>query len=229
MPLLNGNILKFIALITMTIDHIGYILLNDFPPFRIIGRIAFPIFAYMIAEGCRYTKNKKKHFLLIFGLGTAFQLVYFLVEQSLEQSIFITFSLSILIIYSMQYAVHEKEFYKKMTFPLTVGIAYIICQVFPFFFSQYAFSVDYGFWGVLLPVFIYLGDSPQKKLFFAAIGLTFVNLQYGVIQWFSLAALPLLALYDGTKGKWHLKYLFYIYYPLHLCVIWGIKYFILSF
>ena len=57
---LNGNQLKIIALIAMTLDHIGKMLLPGFTILQIIGRLAFPIFAYMIAEGCRYTKNRKK-------------------------------------------------------------------------------------------------------------------------------------------------------------------------
>ena len=48
---LTGNQLKLIALITMTIDHIGYILLPQYRILRIIGRLAFPIYAYMIAVG----------------------------------------------------------------------------------------------------------------------------------------------------------------------------------
>ena len=58
-PGLTGNQLKLIALITMTIDHIGFMLLPQVKILRAIGRIAFPIFAYMIAEGCQYTRNRK--------------------------------------------------------------------------------------------------------------------------------------------------------------------------
>ena len=65
---LSGNQLKLIALAAMTIDHIGAYLIPDMVIFRIIGRIAFPIFAYMLAEGCRYTRNRMKYMLV---LGTA--------------------------------------------------------------------------------------------------------------------------------------------------------------
>ena len=56
---LTGNQLKLIALVTMTIDHIGMQLFPRVRLLRIIGRLAFPIFAYMIAEGCRYTRNRR--------------------------------------------------------------------------------------------------------------------------------------------------------------------------
>ena len=54
----SNNVLKIIACITMLLDHMGFILFPQYPIFRIIGRIAFPIFAFLLAEGCYYTKNK---------------------------------------------------------------------------------------------------------------------------------------------------------------------------
>ena len=60
---LTGNQLKIIGIIAMTCDHVGLQLLPQFPILRIIGRIAFPIFAFLIAEGCRYTRDKKRFLL----------------------------------------------------------------------------------------------------------------------------------------------------------------------
>ena len=57
---MTGNQLKIIALIAMTIDHVGLILLPQVELLRIIGRLSFPIFAYMIAEGCFFTHDKKR-------------------------------------------------------------------------------------------------------------------------------------------------------------------------
>ena len=54
---LNSTHMKLIALITMIIDHIGAILFPEIRLLRIIGRIAFPIYAYLIGEGCIYSKN----------------------------------------------------------------------------------------------------------------------------------------------------------------------------
>ena len=63
---LSANKLKLIALISMTIDHIGLLFFPYTIIFRILGRFAFPIFAYFIAVGCYYTHNKLKHFLHLF-------------------------------------------------------------------------------------------------------------------------------------------------------------------
>ena len=50
-----------------------------------------------------------------------------------------------------------------------------------------------------------------------------MNLTWGGIQWFSMAAIPFIALYNGRRGKHKMKYLFYIYYPLHLVVLQGLS------
>ena len=55
--------LKIIALITMFIDHSGYVFAGNFSFCNFIGRIAFPIFAFQISEGYKHTKNLKKYFL----------------------------------------------------------------------------------------------------------------------------------------------------------------------
>ncbi|MBR6552622.1 MAG: hypothetical protein IKT89_07260, partial [Clostridia bacterium] len=65
---LTNNQLKIIAMFSMLLDHIGKVLLPQYPILQIIGRLAFPIFAFMIAEGCFYTKNKTRYFLTIFLL-----------------------------------------------------------------------------------------------------------------------------------------------------------------
>ena len=67
---LDGNQLKLIAAFAMLLDHMGVLLFPQVRLLRILGRLAYPVFAFMIAEGCRYTKNKLRYFLLVFGLGT---------------------------------------------------------------------------------------------------------------------------------------------------------------
>ena len=66
---LTNNQLKIIAMLAMLSDHIGKVLLPQYQILQIIGRLAFPIFAFMIAEGCFYTKNKVRYFLTVFLLA----------------------------------------------------------------------------------------------------------------------------------------------------------------
>ena len=100
-PGLTGNQLKILAMTAMTCDHIGLQLLPQFGVLRIIGRLALPIYAYMIAEGCRYTHDRKKYLLRILVLAMLCQIVYFVAMGSLYQCILFTFSLSICLIYAL--------------------------------------------------------------------------------------------------------------------------------
>ena len=103
-PGLSGNQLKLIALVTMTIDHVGMLLFPRLRILRYIGRIAFPIFAYMIAEGCHYTRNRRKYLLSMIFVAALCQVVYFFAMGSLYMSVLVTFSLSIGLIYLADYA-----------------------------------------------------------------------------------------------------------------------------
>ena len=101
---LSGNQLKLIAMITMTIDHVGMVIFPGVMILRIIGRLAFPIYAFMIAEGCRYTRNRRRYFLTMAGVGAGCQVVYYIVDSSLYQCVLVTFSLSLLIIFALDNA-----------------------------------------------------------------------------------------------------------------------------
>ncbi|MGM9681910.1 MAG: TraX family protein [Eubacteriales bacterium] len=220
---LSGNALKILALISMTLDHVGLLLLHDYTPFRIIGRLAFPIFAYMIAEGCRYTRHKLKHFLMIFLLGLCCQVVLWKVNGSLHQGILMTFSLSILLIYALQFAKTHPKTMAVLPFLGLLAAVIVLCQVVPRFLPGTDYAFDYRLCGILLPVLIAMSDHRREQLILCALGLAVLCLYIGGRQWWSMLALIPIALYSGEKGKLPLKYLFYIYYPLHLAVIYGIS------
>lgn len=113
---LSGNTLKIIALISMTADHIGVILFPSFLILRVIGRLAFPIFAYMLAEGYRYSKDKKRYFSIIFILASVLQIFYYLFERSLYQSVLVSFSLSIILMYIMDLTFKNRNFFLSSFF-----------------------------------------------------------------------------------------------------------------
>ena len=98
-----------------------------------------------------------------------------------------------------------------------------ICTELPLLLPRTGFWFDYGIWGVLLPLFVFLGKKKSSKLLLAALGMLLLAIDLGGMQWYSFAALPLLALYNGKRGKWKMKNLFYIYYPAHLVVIYLIS------
>lgn len=216
---LSGNTLKIIALIAMTLDHLCLLVFPEMQWLRIIGRIAMPIFAYMIAEGCRYTKNKLKYFLMVFVLGVICQVVYFINDKSLLMGILIDFSLSILLIYAISFATKTKRLFAYFIAFLTLlGIVFLVYFL-PNLVNK-SLSFDYGIGAILLPVVVYMFEKKWAKLLAMAIFLLPVCVVEWKVQWFCYLALIPLALYNGKRGKYKLKYLFYAYYPLHLVVLY---------
>ena len=215
---LNSNRLKLLALLTMTVDHIGVTLFPRIGWLRLIGRLALPIFAYMIAEGCRYTRSRKRYFLSLAAVAALCQLVYFFAMGSLYMCIMVTFSLSVALIYLWDWAATRPA--PQGGFLVLAGLcaAFVLCEG-PLLPGT-DFAIDYGIFGVLLPVLIYLGKDRKQAFLMTALGLVFLGLARGGVQWFALLGLVPLAFYSGTRGKVKPKYLFYIYYPVHLAVIW---------
>lgn len=210
---LTGNQLKLLALAAMTCDHVGVSLLPQVPWLRIIGRLALPVFAYMIAEGCRYTRSRKRYLLSLLAVAAVCQGAYFVAMGSLYQCILVTFSLSVALICLW-------DLQKTVPMLLGLGGVWSLCEILPAFLP--GFHIDYGFCGVLLPVLIYLGKGRWQALGMTTLGLLLLAWDRGGIQWYAFGALLPLALYTGARGKLRLKYLFYIYYPLHLVLIWVI-------
>lgn len=220
--MLSSFQLKLTAMLAMTVDHIGLILFPDITIFRIIGRISFPIFAYMIAEGCRYTRNIYRYFACVFAIGAVCQTVEFAASGRLYQCVMITFSLSIFIISVLKRTYEEKC---SIFLPiLALAAVFALCELVPHLLKSSDFGVDYGFIGVMLPVIIYMASSDKLRLFSAAVGTAALSLSIGGLEWYSLAAIPVLALYNGERGRHPLKGLFYIYYPLHIGALYLIKF-----
>ena len=97
--------------------------------------------------------------------------------------------------------------------------------VFLWFFTS-RIEVDYGFFGILVPVFTNLFDDriPRGLSFSCcvlAVALSFAD--SFPVQYWSLAALPFVFLYNGKPGKVRMKYFFYIFYPAHFVVLYGIS------
>lgn len=211
----------------MTFDHIGYYIFYENLTLRIIGRLAFPIFAYMIAEGCKYTRNKLRYLSTIFIFAVFCQVSSSVITKILYMNIFVTFALSVSLIFVYEFFRKRKTL---MSFALVVlvfiALLFIALGMPKILPKSLEFEIDYGIIGILCPFLVYVGFNKVTKLALLALGLIGLSIMYFDIQWFSLFALIPLFLYSGKRGRFKLKYLFYFYYPLHIGVICLISYFI---
>ncbi len=238
---MSSFVLKMIAAVSMLCDHAGIILFSRVHILRVIGRLAFPLYAFCIAEGFRHTKNRLKYFLRIFILEALCQIVYFIAEDDIYLGILITFSFSIILLAlvdsvktafrgdkSPLAALTERIFRISLTqrADKILGSALTAAAVVSLFLLTAKVKVDYGFFGILTPVFADLFEDRWARLVpfsccLAAVAV-FSALDGFPVQYWSLIALPLVFLYNGKPGKVRMKYFFYVFYPAHMVILYGI-------
>ncbi len=213
---MNRNVLKIIALLSMIIDHIGLLIFPNIILFRVVGRLAFPVFAFFVSEGLKFTKSRKKYVLTLLVCGLLTQIPYSFLYSWYKLNIIFTFLVAILIIYLIEK--NNKQNFFNVIYLLVAGLLLIAVEYFG--------VVDYGIFGVMLVVVFYFIKNKALKFALAALILCLLSLKmmflsslfFGLIQLTSLISLILLMFYNQNKGKLNLKYIFYIFYPSHFYV-----------
>jgi hypothetical protein len=213
------ELLKWIAIITMTIDHSGAILYPEISVLRSIGRLSFPLFAYLLMLGMENTRNIRNYFIRLFIFALISQVPFFLaLDYGPFESLNIFFTLSSGLLF-----IH---FFKKNS--LFTLVPLLVSLVLPF---------DYGIYGIAVIGCMYILKENTK---FGVFSLALLNMVFLVpwnIQFLSISAIPLILLHKNgslTPRKeigeeyripfWR-KYFFYIYYPLHLTLIYMIRFY----
>lgn len=226
---LSQNQIKMVAAIAMVIDHVGMELLPQFPILRIIGRLAFPVFSYCICEGSRRTHHPVQYVIRLLGMGLLCMVGYGVYARTIYGNVLITFSLSLFALYAFQY--WQTCWAQRKTAMRLAGTGVMLGCIGGIWLLCSWMTIDYGFWGVVLPLFAelpagiwdkYARTSASRKtvrLIGFSAGLLVLALQMGGIQMFSLFALPLLFAYNGKRGERNLKQFFYWFYPVHLLLI----------
>lgn len=229
----------------MLIDHAGLMLFPDIMIMRYIGRLALPIFAFMVAEGVLHTRNKLKYFLRVFILGVACQVVYTVYDlvtgnfHGVYLNTLITLSIGILICYAWEKAVENRKKIYLLIIAILALAAFHIFSTLPVRSADGMYIVtlatklcgfyvemDYSFMGAILPLTALIVTQKPYRFVMYGMGLALLSLQCmsGMpYQWICLLAIPILWLYNGERGTVNLKYLFYIFYPLHLGILEGIS------
>lgn len=239
--------LKLIAIITMTIDHIGYFLIRDYNwylVFRIIGRIAFVLFAFMVAEGIRHSRHPWKYGVRLLVFGFILDSILWIATQDQFGNIFITLGLGAL----------AALFLRKRDWRILIGLFFlffgeILNTAIPWFgnglnelignptgwiqsiilvMRQFNFYYDYSFYGVGLIVgySFFEGKVLAQALLLVIWNVAFfIDGSFSSLQIWSIMAAPLIVLYNNQRGISNnlVKWGFYVYYPLHLGILWLIQ------
>lgn len=203
--------LKWIAIITMLIDHVGAVLFPYSMGFRIIGRIAFPIFCFLIVEGFSHTRDVRRYMVRLGIFALVSEIPYDLAFHggiSFEegQNVFFTLLLGVFMMYMLS---------------LGSGILVKVLVVLSVFVLAEVLNTDYSGRGILL-ILIYYLFREKKAIGLPAGALWNFSYGWGMIQCFGVAATPFLAFYNGKRGP-KIKYFFYVFYPAHLFILYLLK------
>lgn len=224
---LSGSWLKLIAVVSMLIDHTAHILWWDDPAMlaplftlaghsvslywlaRKVGRVAFPIFCFLIGEGWRHTRSKEKYARNLALFAILSELPFnLMVSGSLicpgKQNVFVTLFLGLLLIWVCDR--DWKELWKALGF-LAVGAAGVVLKA------------DYGLAGAVLVLVLYaLREKPALRAL-----VSWPLLSGGTA---AFCAFVPITLYNGKRGfirsPW-LKYGFYLFYPVHILILYWIR------
>ena len=203
----QSDALKLVAIVSMTIDHVGAILLPYVGWLRIIGRVAFPLFAYQLAAGYLHTRNLTRYVRRLAIWGLIAQPVYMIAfgVRPWTLNIFATLLLGLLAIWGWD---HRRWW--AVVLPLSLAsIQLWLPEVGP----------DYGLYGVLLCLTSFVLFQHREQL---VIGHGLLHVLAGILFWpsqvYALASIPFI-LWPPRLHLRHLPGLFYAYYPAHLALL----------
>lgn len=218
---LNAFQIKCLACLFMLIDHIGILLITPANPayiyFRLVGRLALPLFAYMLANGYRHTHNVWKYLLRLAAFAVLIQAAYYIALDGKNLNTFSTLSMGLLSI----------VLWDKLNRGRDCRIGGILAVMATAAIAQ-LLHMDYGAYGVLLIFSCHVLYERISMLALAWTGLALVAHQLHWVsqnQILAACALLLIALYNdqpGPRGFWA-KWGFYLFYCLHLPLLYGIS------
>ncbi|MDE6259274.1 MAG: conjugal transfer protein TraX [Oscillospiraceae bacterium] len=237
---LNANRIKLIAIIAMTIDHVAWMIFPGYPKellpimMHILGRITCPIMCYFIAEGYHYTKDVNKYTKRMFAFAIISHFAYVFASMDfVDWRSFIPFYYgSVLnqtsVMWSLAWGLvmlRVADSRKINSGAIKAALIILICVIsFPSDWScvaslcVLAFGTNRGkFKSQMLWMVFYVA-------IYAAVYFFAIDKIYGILQMAVVLSAPILMKYNGKRGKSpknnpFIKWLFYIYYPLHLFVI----------
>lgn len=216
LKIFTRNECKLLAMATMLCDHVAVTLVQSEPCYmvmRIIGRIAFPIFAYFLVEGFLHTSNYKKYLLRVGAFALLSEIPFDLafcgeVLEFSSQNVMFTLFIALIELYFL------RRWEKNIPVVCLVLVAGGLCG--------WLLRTDYDWFGVVVIGCFYLIRNTERTLSFYLRAVPF--LLYEGIEKYAVFGVCILFLYREDKERVQLpKYLFYVFYPAHLLVLWAIS------
>ena len=215
----QSNYIKLIAIIAMLIDHTGSILFPQQILFRIIGRAAFPLFAFQLGIGYEHTQSFPKYFLRIFIFGVGVQLLYAasifffgIDENPLDLNIFFTLTLGLLAI----------GFFDTRKYTHLIPVFAI-----PLMAGYFGINLDYGIYGIAMILLLFITRNRPLLLIaaYAMLNLAYYCVTQNFLQPFCLVAA--LFIVHPLNLKIRIPgYIFYLFYPVHLAILYAVSKFV---
>ena len=210
--------LKIIALVAMIIDHIGAVFFPNILWLRYIGRLAMPIYAFLLVQGYRHTRSYTRYAirLAVFAVISEFPYDFLFRGVWLEfgnQNVLFTLFCALLVMKALDASARSRNIF---LFIIALALIWV-----PHFLN-----FDYGVYGVLMVLCFFLFQKYRGIDAIAFSGLTYGRYTYDgneIQLWAIAASIPVL-LYNGKRGPLSLKYFFYIAYPAHLLMLIGVRY-----
>ena len=217
---MSEDLLKVIAVVSMLVDHTGYVLFPQNSYMTIIGRIAFPVYAFMIAEGFCHSRDVKRYALRLFAFAliseVPFDLAFYETFWSPDhQNVFWTLFLGLAALICIERITVEERWLRTTL--------QVICTL-PFGAVAQLMHTDYRWLGVgLIAGFYILREMGTMRLLLIPL---FLNSVFsGTLENYGALGMIPLYFYNGKRrytGK-GVRLAFYILYPVHLLVLWVIK------
>ena len=214
LSLFSGSALKIIAVLSMVTDHCAYYLLDGntwaYEVMRCFGRVAFPVFAFLVAEGFAHTRNRMRYFLSLLLFAVISEVPWYLLNGA-DGTHNVMFTLAL--------GVAALAVFERLQKHGALAIAAILLVA----LSAKISGLDYGWHGIVEILVFHLFRSKKycqsTRLLQLAFAFPFMS-HYGIIG--ALLACFIIFLYNGTRGIIHgkvAKYGFYAIYPVHLIII----------
>lgn len=238
---LNTFVLKLIAIISMTLDHVGAVVgtkridgalylsgildIDTYNILRGIGRIAFPVFCYLIVEGYYHTRNVWKYILRLFVFALISQIPFSLGNAKTlfdfsSLNVFFTLSMGLICVFILDKCIEQFKTADNFQIQRSVGKGILsFLSIAAIIFLSVLLHTDYSIFGILLILIFYIFRDSPVKIFIAM--LLDILLFQGNNELPAMFALIPIFLHNGKKGP-SAKYAFYAYYPIHLTVLYVI-------